>query len=102
MMLVLTDIEPTNGTFLFAPLPAPPPLTSSGHHVQLYNAHTVGCDALWAGVPMVTLRGVKMASRVGASLVEAAGMPELVTDSLEEYTRLVQALARCDGDQICY
>ncbi|CAM9502715.1 unnamed protein product [Ectocarpus fasciculatus] len=60
----------------------------------LYNAHTVGCDALWAGVPMVTLRGAKMASRVGASLVEAAGMPELVTDSLEEYTKLVQALAR--------
>ncbi|CBJ28382.1 UDP-N-acetylglucosamine--peptide N-acetylglucosaminyltransferase, family GT41 [Ectocarpus siliculosus] len=60
----------------------------------LYNAHTVGCDALWAGVPMVTLRGAKMASRVGASLVEAAGMPELVTDSLEEYTQLVLALAR--------
>lgn len=35
-----------------------------------------------------------MASRVGASLVEAAGVPELVTDSLEEYTRLVQELAR--------
>lgn len=62
--------------------------------VQLYNAHTVGCDALWAGVPMVTLRGAKMASRVGASLVEAAGMPELVTGSLEEYTQLVLALAR--------
>lgn len=61
---------------------------------QLYNAHTVGCDALWAGVPMVTLRGAKMASRVGASLVEAAGMPELVTGSLEEYTQLVLALAR--------
>ncbi|CAM9838517.1 unnamed protein product, partial [Hapterophycus canaliculatus] len=60
----------------------------------LYNAHTVGCDALWAGVPMVTLRGTKMASRVGASLVEAAGMPELATDSLEDYTRLVTALAR--------
>ncbi|CAM9416612.1 unnamed protein product, partial [Ectocarpus sp. 13 AM-2016] len=62
----------------------------------LYNAHTVGCDALWAGVPMVTLRGARMASRVGASLVEAAGMPELVTDSLEEYTQLVLALARDD------
>lgn len=61
---------------------------------QLYNAHTVGCDALWAGVPMVTLRGANMASRVGASLVEAAGMPELVTGSLEEYTRLVLALAK--------
>lgn len=59
---------------------------------QLYNAHTVGCDALWAGVPMVTLRGDKMASRVGSSLVAAAGMPELVTETLEEYTRLVQAL----------
>ena len=38
----------------------------------------------------------------GLSLVEAAGMPERVTGSLEEYTRLVQALARCrdDGDQV--
>lgn len=49
---------------------------------------------MWAGVPMVTLRGAKMASRVGASLVEAAGMPELVTGSLDEYTQLVLALAK--------
>lgn len=44
---------------------------------------------------MVTLRGKKMAERVGGSLLLAAGLPELVTDSMEEYTRLVQELTRC-------
>ena len=82
----------TGACFRRAPLP--PCFFQCPSSNQLYNAHTVGCDALWAGVPMVTLRGAKMASRVGASLVEAAGMPELVTDSLEEYTELVVALAR--------
>lgn len=69
----------------------PPPMFV---RIKLYNAHTVGCDALWAGVPMVTLCGEKMASRVGASLVSAAGLRELVTDNVKEYTKLIQELAR--------
>jgi len=38
-----------------------------------YNAHTTCSDALWAGLPVVTLRGTTMASRVGASVLHAAG-----------------------------
>ena len=34
-----------------------------------YNAHSTGADALWMGVPLVTLPARKMCSRVGASLV---------------------------------
>jgi predicted O-linked N-acetylglucosamine transferase (SPINDLY family) len=50
-----------------------------------YGAHTTGCDALWCGVPMLTCRGTTFAGRVGASLLKASGLPELVTASLEEY-----------------
>jgi protein O-GlcNAc transferase len=50
-----------------------------------YGAHTTGCDALWCGVPMLTCRGATFAGRVGASLLKASGLPELVTSSPEEY-----------------
>ena len=50
-----------------------------------YGAHTTGCDALWAGVPMLTCRGATFAGRVGASLLNAAGLPELITDSPAAY-----------------
>ncbi len=58
-----------------------------------YNAHTTGSDALWAGVPVVTVRGRSFAGRVGASLLHAVGLPELVTGSLPEYESLAQTLA---------
>ncbi|KAG5191098.1 putative UDP-N-acetylglucosamine-peptide N-acetylglucosaminyltransferase [Tribonema minus] len=57
------------------------------------NAHTTGCDILWSGTPMLTARGIKMASRVGASLLKAAGLPELVAGSVEEYEEAAVALA---------
>ena len=50
-----------------------------------YGAHTTGCDALWCGIPMLTCRGATFAGRVGASLLKASGLPELVTSSTEEY-----------------
>jgi predicted O-linked N-acetylglucosamine transferase (SPINDLY family) len=50
-----------------------------------YNAHTTAADALWAGVPVLTCRGQTFAGRVGASLLKAAGLPELVCSSLEDY-----------------
>ena len=59
-----------------------------------YNAHAGGSDALWAGVPIVTCRGSTFAGRVGASLLGAIGLTELVTDSLEAYERLALKLAR--------
>ena len=59
-----------------------------------YNAHTTASDALWAGLPLLTCRGTSFPGRVAASLLNAAGLPELVTESLEEYGRLALALAR--------
>ena len=65
--------------------------------VAPYNAHTTASDALWAGLPVLTLRGTTFAGRVAASLLHAVGMPELVTNSLDEYEALALALARDPG-----
>ena len=58
-----------------------------------YNAHATACDALWAGVPVVTCPGSTFPSRVAASVLLAIGMPELVTHSLAEYEALAKGLA---------
>ncbi len=50
-----------------------------------YGAHTTASDALWMGVPVVTLAGHGFAARVCGSLVSAAGIPELVATTAEEY-----------------
>jgi protein O-GlcNAc transferase len=49
------------------------------------NAHSAASDALWAGVPVLTCPGVTFAGRVAASLVGAAGIPQLIMESLEAY-----------------
>ena len=49
------------------------------------------------GVPTVTLRGECHASRVGASLLSAMGLPELIAADLNEYTRIAAALAADTG-----
>lgn len=59
-----------------------------------YNAHTTASDALWAGLPVLTCSGTAFAGRVGASLLHAAGLPELVTRSLDDYEALALRLAR--------
>jgi protein O-GlcNAc transferase len=58
-----------------------------------FNAHTTGSDALWAGLPLVTCAGATFAGRVGASLLTAIGLPELVTHSLDDYEALALRLA---------
>jgi predicted O-linked N-acetylglucosamine transferase (SPINDLY family) len=50
-----------------------------------FNAHTTAIDALRCGVPVLTLAGEAMCSRLGASVLSAAGLPELITHSLDEY-----------------
>jgi predicted O-linked N-acetylglucosamine transferase (SPINDLY family) len=57
------------------------------------NAHTTASDALWMGLPIVTLRGKSFASRVASSLLEAMGLQELITKNQEEYEQLVFTLA---------
>jgi predicted O-linked N-acetylglucosamine transferase (SPINDLY family) len=58
-----------------------------------YNAHTTTSDALWAGLPVLTLMGRSFASRVAASLLNAIGLPELITSTQEEYEVLAIELA---------
>jgi protein O-GlcNAc transferase len=58
-----------------------------------YNAHTTASDALWTGLPLVTCRGEAFAGRVAASLLNAIGLPELVTGSLDEYEAMALQLA---------
>ena len=58
-----------------------------------YNAHTTASDALWAGLPVVTQIGNSFAGRVAASLLNAVGLPELVTRTREEYEALAIDLA---------
>ena len=60
-----------------------------------YNAHTTASDALWAGVPLLTCRGTAFPGRVAASLLTAAGMPELVMESMADYEARAIALG-CD------
>jgi protein O-GlcNAc transferase len=59
-----------------------------------YNAHSTTCDALWAGVPVLTCAGRGFAARVAASALTAVGLPELITRSLEEYEHKALELAR--------
>ncbi|MBI1394534.1 MAG: tetratricopeptide repeat protein [Betaproteobacteria bacterium] len=59
-----------------------------------YNAHTTMSDALWAGLPAITCPGETFATRVGASLLGAAGLDELVAPDREAYVRLAIDLAR--------
>jgi predicted O-linked N-acetylglucosamine transferase (SPINDLY family) len=59
-----------------------------------YNAHAGGSDALWAGVPIVTCMGTTFAGRVGTSLLNAIGLPELVANSFDAYETLALKLAR--------
>jgi protein O-GlcNAc transferase len=58
-----------------------------------FNGGTTVSDALWAGLPVVTCSGEAFASRMAGSLLNAAGLPELVTGSLAEYARLAFTLA---------
>jgi predicted O-linked N-acetylglucosamine transferase (SPINDLY family) len=58
-----------------------------------YNAHTTASDALWAGLPLLTLMGESFASRVAASLLTAIDLPELITNSQEDYEALAIELA---------
>ena len=58
-----------------------------------YNAGTTASDALWAELPVLTLMGQSFASRIAASLLNAIGLPELITNTQEEYEALAVELA---------
>ena len=58
-----------------------------------YNAHSSASDALWAGVPVLTQPGDTFAGRVGASLLSACGLSELIADSAPSYEAIALRLA---------
>jgi predicted O-linked N-acetylglucosamine transferase (SPINDLY family) len=84
---------------VFAPMVEPPEHLARIAHADLaldcfpYGSHTTASDTLWAGVPLVALAGDTFASRVSASILTAAGLPELITTSLADYYNLALHLA---------
>lgn len=64
------------------------------------NAATTALDALWAGLPVLTCTGDRFASRMAASFLSALDMPELICDSLDQYTQTARTLARDPGARV--
>jgi predicted O-linked N-acetylglucosamine transferase (SPINDLY family) len=58
-----------------------------------YNGGTSTCDALWMGVPVVTLAGRTGVGRSGASILANVGLPELIAQTPEQYVRIATDLA---------
>ena len=58
------------------------------------NGGTTTCETLWMGVPVVTLKGCTFAARAGCSLLTAAGFPQWIAASPDDYVQIAVALAR--------
>jgi predicted O-linked N-acetylglucosamine transferase (SPINDLY family) len=58
-----------------------------------YNGHTTTCDALWMGVPVVSLEGRTSVARGGVSILSATGLTELLADSTDAYIAVATKLA---------
>jgi predicted O-linked N-acetylglucosamine transferase (SPINDLY family) len=74
------------------------------------NGMLSSCDALWMGVPVITLVGSQQSSRIGASILNAANLGDLIASSPESYiqkaielaenTELLAALRKYLRDQL--
>ena len=58
-----------------------------------YAGTTTTCESLWMGVPVVTLEGVTHCARVGSSLLQSIGLPQLVARSVDEYVAIAVGMA---------
>ena len=65
-----------------------------------YHGTTTTCEALWMGVPVISLAGNTHVSRVGASLLQAVGLGDLVAENRERYIQIATELA-ADVDRLC-
>lgn len=59
-----------------------------------WTGHVISCESLWMGVPVLTLRGKRAASRLTASVLTRLGLTDLIADSPEQYVSLAISLAR--------
>jgi predicted O-linked N-acetylglucosamine transferase (SPINDLY family) len=59
-----------------------------------YNGTTTTCEALWMGVPVITLRGNRHAGRVGASILTRVGLEGLIAESEVQYVEIGIKLAQ--------
>jgi predicted O-linked N-acetylglucosamine transferase (SPINDLY family) len=64
-----------------------------------YNGTTTTCEALWMGVPVITIRGDRFVARVGASLLTHTGLSDLVAENPQQYIDKAVALAE-DTDRL--
>ncbi len=62
--------------------------------IGAHGGYTTTCDALWMGVPVITLEGDRMASRMTASILSAIGHPQWIATTEADYVDKVVALAR--------
>ena len=69
------------------------PLADLGLDTMPYNGHTTTSDMLWAGLPVLALKGSCFAGRVSESLLAAAGLPELVCEDEDAYVEMALNLA---------
>ena len=58
-----------------------------------YNGITTSCDALWMGVPVITLRGKTAAGRAGAGILSSVGLTDLITDTENQFVEVAARLA---------
>ena len=54
-----------------------------------YNGHTTTIEALWSGIPVISLQGKNFASRVSASILRSIGLEELIANTIDEYKQKV-------------
>ena len=91
----------TRERLIFAPRVAPPDYLARFQLADLmldtfpYNAGTTASDALWMGLPILTLSGRSYISRMAGSLLTAVGLPDLITETLPQYEKLAIQLGQC-------
>jgi predicted O-linked N-acetylglucosamine transferase (SPINDLY family) len=58
-----------------------------------FNGLTTTCEAMWMGVPVISLAGKGYAARAGVSLLSNVGLPELIATTFDEYVSIAVNLA---------